>query len=222
MSIEPDVSMTNVRLAGGRSASARSAVLTPIRTSRGAVVGARRRRPVSTIDTELAVRRCRVAVVEHVDPLLDADRRRIRAGALVEEAWPTRARAGVDVEGERRLGVVGRRHERRVAAVDEHVVLERTGDCGAGTAVVDRNARRRWPCRRRAGAGIGTASIVHRALSVVVEVRAGVDVRSSAIGARRRGAGAGGEDGGEERREQSDAHGHRTAGDRPVVVPTRN
>ena len=207
MSIDPDVSMTNVRLAGGRSASARPAVLMPIPHEPGAVVGARGVAGLDD-DAEPAVGRYRIAVVEGVDPLLDADRRRVGERALVQERLADGPRAGVDVEAERRLGVVGR--GTNVESPPSTNTLSSNGPgTGGGGAVVVIGPAAVAMSRAVPALGIGAAlvSISPSRYSVMYE-RASMSGR--AVGWLAPGAGAGGEDDEQERREESDAHGHPT------------
>ena len=114
MSIEPDVSMTKVMFAGGRSSSAISRDVMPMRTS---AVPSARSVSVAGVDGdgEVGVGGRSVAVVEGVDPLLGPDRVGLGPVALGEERLGDVERAGVDVEGERRLAVVGGGDPRRVA-----------------------------------------------------------------------------------------------------------
>ena len=113
----------------------------------GAVVGVRGVAGLDD-DAEPAVGRCRVAVVEGVDPLLDADRRRVGERALVEERLADGPRAGVDVEAERRLGVVGGGHERGVAARRRTRCPRTVRAPAAARRRGHRDAARSWPCRR--------------------------------------------------------------------------
>ena len=170
---------------------------------RRAVVGVWRGRRLHA-DPDRTVGRCGIVVVERVDPLLDPDRRRVWEPTTGQLGQGGAVRPGVDVEGERRLGVVGRRHERRVATVDEHVVLGGVGPVRLGVGTGARGGHRRHRRRHRAA-----GRHVHRGLSVVVEVVAGVDVGPrarrrivTAAAGERDGQQAGGEGG-----DHSVAHG---------------
>ena len=218
MSIEPDVSMTNVMFAGGRSASATVAVSTAMRTSAvpSSACGAARRLDA---DPDGTVGRCRVVVVERVDPLLDADRRRVRGSAAGELGQGGAVGAGVDVEGERRLGVVGGRHERRVAAVDEHVVLG-----GVGPGWLRRVGAGRAGHRRHRRGHRAAGRHVRRRLAVVVDVAAGVDVGAPARGrlvAAAPGEGDGQQAGGEGG-DHSVAHGRSDVPDGATRFPVES
>ena len=182
MSIDPDVSTTNVRLAGGRSSSASGRVDSPMRTS-WVPSPARGDSWVSTLTpTSAPPAGGGVGAIDRVDPLLDPDRRRLREVALVEQRAPDGEGPGVDVEGERRFTVVGDGRPDRVAAVDEHVVVERSGPLGrhrldGAVAGLGR--------RRHHVGGAGGGAHLDLRLGVVVVVVARVDVEAGVLGHRR-------------------------------------
>ena len=175
MSIEPDVSMTNVRLAGGRASAIELAGRDADADHRRVVLGGRCR---LDRDRQVGIGGGSVAVGEGVDPLLDADRVRFRSVAVGEERLGDVERAGVDVEGERRLPVVLGRHPQRVTGVDERVVVEHAG-------LVDDDRRRPVRRTRRQCQAVGVGRppvevgravvVISTRLLVLAEVRLGVD-----------------------------------------------
>ena len=134
-SIEPDTSIRNTRLRGGRSSVVTFAALdADAHEPDGRVPRARSDLGVDR-ERRIAGRR-RIVVVEVVDHLLDAHRVLRRQLALVEEPPHVRVRRGVDVDRERR---------ERLTAMLSEIALELSWSSDSARSV----RRRRLPLRRR-------------------------------------------------------------------------
>ncbi|HTJ20495.1 MAG TPA: hypothetical protein VL494_27225 [Steroidobacteraceae bacterium] len=111
--IEPDTSIRNTRLAGGRDFESLDADLHEQRLR----IPWRRRHFRGYAERHVAARRRHIAVVEVVDHLFHAHGVLRRQLAGVEEATHVGVRAGVDVDRERRDRLVGDEMDRVVVEV---------------------------------------------------------------------------------------------------------